>query len=102
METHEAADLFPLIEGDDFAALVADIRANGQRETIKTLGGKLLDGRNRLRACEAAGVRPRFEEVPAGTDPIRYVVSLNVTRRHLSESQRSMIAAAIANMERED
>jgi hypothetical protein len=59
--------------------------------------GKILDGRNRYNACIAAGVEPRYIDYE-GHDPTPYVVSLNLKRRHLNESQRAMIAATIANM----
>ena len=87
-----------MIAGADFAALVADIKANGLQEPIRTLGGLILDGRNRFRACEQAGVHPRTVDLPTDTDPVKYVVSANIHRRHLSTSQRAMVAAEIANM----
>lgn len=96
VDVHPAATLFPLIDGTEFAALVDDIREHGQRESIVfTPDGQLLDGRNRLRACVAVGITPtsRVET----TDPWAFVVSANVHRRHLSESQRAMIAARIAH-----
>lgn len=99
MQFHPLANLFPLIEGQDFADLVADVKANGLHQPVITYEGQILDGRNRYRACVAAGVEPRFEAYE-GDDALRFVVSLNLRRRHLSESQRSVVAAKIANMAR--
>lgn len=106
---HPYADLFPLIEGDQFAELVADIKANDLRERIVVLDGAILDGRNRYRAGLVAGLlddddgpdRTKYfvRFVPAvDGDPLTFVVSKNLKRRHLNESQRSFIAAKIANM----
>lgn len=57
----------------------------------------ILDGRNRLRACESAGIKPRFRRYE-GDDPVGFVVSMNIHRRHLDESQRGMIAARLAKL----
>jgi hypothetical protein len=57
----------------------------------------VLDGRNRLAACKIAIVEPQFKEF-TGDDPLGYVISLNLKRRHLNETQRAMIAAKIENM----
>lgn len=97
MEFHEYAGIFPLLEGREFSELCADIKANGQREPIWIYEGKVLDGRNRFRACEAVGVVPRTAAY-TGDDALAFVLSLNLHRRHLSESQRGMVAAKIANM----
>jgi ParB-like chromosome segregation protein Spo0J len=51
MQSHELAECFPLIAGNEFAELVASIRARGQHEPITLFNGLILDGRNRYRAC---------------------------------------------------
>ena len=68
LESHPLASLFPMIEGAEFDDLVADIKANGQREDIVLLDGKVLDGRNRYQACLAAGIAPPCWDSP--TAPI--------------------------------
>ena len=100
---HPAAELFPVMDEVAFTALVADIAAHGQREPILILDGQVIDGRHRLRACEQLGLEPLVRQVSADDgDPFGLVVSLNLHRRHLSESQRAMVAAQLANMNRTD
>jgi hypothetical protein len=97
MEVHEYAEAFPMATESELAEMAADIRQRGLLCPIITLDGKVLDGRNRLRACEIAGVAPRFHEY-AGADPLADVVSWNLKRRHLSTSQKAMLAVALKPM----
>ena len=96
---HPLAQLFPLMEGAAFEELVADIKAHGLHNPITLCDDKLLDGRNRHRACSEAGVQPIFD-VYDGPDPLAFVLSQNVERRHLDESQPGMIASRLATLKR--
>jgi N6-adenosine-specific RNA methylase IME4 len=96
---HPLASLFPLLVGAEFEELVADIRAHKVREPAWIYQGKVLDGRNRTRAAAAAGV-PCPARIYDGDDPVGFVVSLNLRRRHLNESQRAMVAAKVAKLPR--
>lgn len=92
-EVHPAADLFPLMVGEELQALADDIKANGLRQPIVLdADDRVLDGRNRLAACKLAKVKPTFETIDGG-DPLTLVVSLNVNRRHLTAGQRAIAAA---------
>lgn len=96
---HPAAEIFPLIEGASLVDLANDIKANGLREPV-TLhpDGRILDGRNRYRACGLVGVEPSFRTWNGEGSPVAYVVSLNLHRRHLDASQLAMVGERIANM----
>lgn len=90
---HPVAELFPLMDGNDLAQLVADIREHGLLEPIVMADGMVLDGRNRLRACELAEVEPVFVDwVPDGMTPTEWVISKNLHRRHLTTPQRAALA----------
>lgn len=92
MRIHPAAERFPLMSGPDFDELVRDIRVHGLRDPIVTYEGAILDGRNRFRACEAAGVEPATAEWDgAGLSPFQYVWSKNGARRQLPAGQKAAI-----------
>ena len=95
---HPAAGLFPPLTDVELRALADDIAKNGQRQDIvRHPDGSILDGVNRLRACEIAGREPRittWDGKPG--EELAYVISQNVKRRHLNESQRGMIASKLA------
>jgi N6-adenosine-specific RNA methylase IME4 len=100
LKVHPAADALPLIEGAEFDALVADIKANGQRHKIVLdhSGEWLVDGRNRRRACEQLGITPQCERLEEGANIAAYVISTNLNRRHLDATQRAALASEIANL----
>jgi ParB-like chromosome segregation protein Spo0J len=91
---HPLASLFPLMEGAEFAGLVADIREHGQREPIwlHPKDGRIIDGRNRYKACLEVGIKPRYQTWNGKGSLIHFIVSLNLKRRHLTPSQRAVLA----------
>ena len=91
---HPLSAAFPSMSADDFAALVQDVKANGQREPIMLLDGMVLDGWHRYRACTEAGIKPQTFTFPQDKDPVAFVLSHNLHRRHLTPSQRA--AAVVA------
>src|SRR4051812_22283642 len=97
MEFHPIAEVWPLMEGEDLAMLAMNIKEHGLRHPILLYEGRILDGRNRWLACDAAMVAPVFE-VYDGKDPIGMVLSLNQDRRHLHVGQRALIAARLSNL----
>jgi N6-adenosine-specific RNA methylase IME4 len=98
---HPLCTLFPPMDGETFAAFVQDIADNGLREPVVTLGGHVLDGRNRQAALAELGLDPEGMYVEFdGDDPLAFVLSKNLSRRHLSVSQRAAIAAQLVSWER--
>jgi hypothetical protein len=111
LDFHPLADVFPLLEGEEFDALVADIKAHGLREKIAlSCEGKIIDGRNRYLALQQLGIDPGSKYFcharGADGEPIRdddhdgvrtYIISANIHRRHLTaEQKRELIAKLIA------
>ena len=100
MEFHPLANIFPLMSESELEILAADIAAHGLREPIHTYQGRILDGRNRFKACRKANVEPHFIPWDDEGDPVAFVVSMNLHRRHLNESQRADIAAKLSTATR--
>jgi ParB-like chromosome segregation protein Spo0J len=100
---HPAAAKWPMMSENEIIALAEDIEANGQKESISLWFDEghpgiisLIDGRNRLAALKLLGKEPAYHVITEG-DPVKYVISKNLHRRHLTQEQkREMIAAFIA------
>jgi hypothetical protein len=97
---HPAADLFPMMAQVELQALGADIARNGQRFPILLWNGTLVDGRNRMAACREVGITPSVETVDFNSEAecIRFIISNNIHRRHLTAKDRLDIAERLAAM----
>jgi hypothetical protein len=90
---HPACEALPALPKARYDELVESIRANGLEDPIVLHEGRVLDGRHRLRACEEAGVEPRFVEWDGrGGDPVGFI-ALKQVRRDMTKSQRAAWAA---------
>lgn len=90
---HPVTDLFPLLPADELDDLAADITERGLlHPVVLDADGRILDGRNRLAACERAEVAPTFETYD-GDDPDGYALAVNIARRHMTKGQMAMVAA---------
>lgn len=98
---HVLADAFPLISGDEFEELVKDINENGLLQPVVMYEGKILDGRNRWRACQRLGI-PHTEKKFSGEDAAAYVWSVNAVRRQLTASQKALAATKLVTAKQGD
>jgi ParB-like chromosome segregation protein Spo0J len=98
---HPAAAVFPLIEGDDFNDLCESIRTHGVQHPAVVHGNELLDGRNRMRACEAlkaegwSGSCPVVEWKDDGRNVAEWIWDTNALRRHMDDDGITMASSAI-------
>lgn len=103
MEFHPIANLFPMMTGEEYEKLKADIAENGQIEPIWIHpDGRILDGRNRYMACCDLGIAPKTRQWNGQGSAVAFVVSLNIHRRHLSASQRAVISLDVLPMLEEE
>jgi hypothetical protein len=98
---HPAASVFPLIEGDDFEDLCESIRTHGVQHPAVVRGSELLDGRNRMRACERlksegwTGSCPTVEWKDDGRNVAEWIWDTNAIRRHMNDDGLAMASSAI-------
>ena len=96
LKPHKLAQFFPPMPEKEIDNLVADILDHGLKYPIVTHDGCILDGRARLTACKRAGVEPVLVKLPENEDPLDYLVSVSLRRKHFSDDQRIMISAGIS------
>lgn len=99
MPAHPATAIFPEMSEAEFKEFKADIAQNGLRQPILVYRNQVIDGRQRLRACKELGFAPRYKTVDVTEKTVTtYIVSMNLKRRHLNDSQRAMVANSLAQL----
>lgn len=112
LKPHPYAEFLPMIATKrEVEALKEGIRKHGLLEPITIHDGMILDGRNRHRAiCELVARDKnvnydevvKFAPVPEGFTPEQYVITRNLHRRNLNESQRALFAGHMLLAFKED
>ena len=96
---HPFADHLPLLSDQEMKDLAADIKQNGQRLPVIRCNGLIIDGRNRLKACEIAGVEPNIRDredvLKTDADVARFIISINLSRRHVLPAERAAMAVEL-------
>ena len=92
MKVHPFAEKFPMIKGERLDDLVASISKHGLWEPVVRKNGLILDGRNRIAACEKAGVDVKYEEYCGSLSLVDFIGIKNMDRRDLLKDQRVMLA----------
>lgn len=83
----------------ELSALIEDIRINGQQEPILLFEGLVADGRHRWMACSSLGITPKTVLWNGDEETlIRHIISVNLHRRHLSPTDRAILAMRYANL----
>lgn len=96
LEPHSIAEWFPMMEAEEFEEFVDDVRINGIKDPITLHENKILDGRHRHKARSITGRQAQYVQLPANVDPVDFVLTKNLHRRHLTASQRAFIAERVA------
>jgi len=108
LTVHPFAEEYRELGADDRAQMAADIKKNGLKQPIVLYQGKILDGRNRWRACLKHGIplKPTdFIEFIGDDEAAQaFVHSCNLYRRHLTpaEKQEKIAKALQADPQQSD
>jgi hypothetical protein len=95
---HPLAKHYRRMTEAEFTGLKDSIKTIGQRNAGTLLDGKILDGWERYIACRELGLEMRFDnfcdlvelrKVP--NDPVAFLESQNLHRRHLSDVELSTL-----------
>jgi hypothetical protein len=83
------------MSAEQYATLRDDVAENGVRVPIVLYEGKVLDGVHRQRAAIETGRELPTTQYSNGGDPEAFVLSANLARRHLNNTERMKLAARL-------
>lgn len=97
LPVYPVADAFPIIPEAELLDLAQDIAVNGLLNPVVLYQGQVLDGRNRIAAAslEVSGITDLPTVEFEGTDPVAFVLSANLRRRHLSKGQLAILGTVL-------
>jgi len=91
---HELSKIIPSMSEEEYRNLKEDIKQNGLINPIVLYEEKIIDGRHRFHACKELKIEIKTEEYK-GKQPLTYIISQNIKRRHLTPSQLATIAVEL-------
>jgi hypothetical protein len=93
-----------MLQGDRLEAFAATVATYGLKTPIVLFENKVLDGRNRLYACDVKNVQPRTEVFTGSFEQAaRFARGMNNdARRHSTEPERAIAAARLAKLLQEE
>lgn len=97
---HPMAEAFRPWDKDEAKTAEASMETIGQLDPVIVYAGHVIDGANRQRLLVKAGMPIRWVDVTddldrKGIDPSQYVIAKNVSRRHLTSSERAVVVAKL-------
>jgi hypothetical protein len=97
LQPHPLCEAFPKLSPTELRDLANDIRDKGLQVPIVLYNGQILDGWHRYQACMTENVEPEFQDYH-GDDPVSYVMSMNMHRRHMLKQDQRRVAKLIIGM----
>ncbi len=98
---HELCTIFPVHE-EELKEMAENIKKNGLIDPIIQCEGVIIDGRNRLLACQKANIEPTFRILNTTLELSEYVIAKNLKRRHLTSAERTKISIQICEYVKKD
>jgi len=102
--SNEYEELLPKLSPKEYKALKLSIKTDGQHlPIIINPQNTILDGHNRFNICQELGIEPKCEiaTFPNQLLEKKFVIEINLQRRHLNDFQRTELAIPLEEIEKE-